>query len=36
MAFTDMISIPGIPAHLNYQSGYSKGYTNGFKVCRRM
>ena len=22
-----------MPAHLNYQAGYTKGYTTGFKVC---
>ena len=33
MAFADLISIPGMPAHLNYQAGYTKGYTTGFKVC---
>ena len=33
MVFTDMISLPGIPSHLNYQAGYTKGYTTGFKVC---
>lgn len=33
MVFTDMISLPGVPAHLNYQAGYTKGYTTGFKVC---
>jgi hypothetical protein len=32
MVFTDLISIPGVPSHLNYQAGYTKGYTTGFKV----
>jgi len=32
MVFTDMISLPGVPAHLNYQAGYTKGYTTGFKT----
>jgi hypothetical protein len=32
MVFEDMISVPGIPSHLNYQAGYKKGYTTGFKV----
>jgi len=32
MVFDDLISVPGIPSHLNYQAGYTKGYTNGFKV----
>jgi len=29
MVFTDMISLP---KHLNYQAGYTKGYTTGFQV----
>lgn len=32
MVFEDMISVPGIPSHLNYQAGYKKGYTTGFKT----
>jgi len=29
MVFTDMILLP---KHLNYQAGYTKGYTTGFQV----